>query len=278
MKVLDSKFAKSFIKFATDGAALGWHERNGGNLTYRIPQSELEDIIDDLNFDADFTPIGTDVPSLAGEYFMVTGSGKYFSNIHIDPVDTCGIVEIDARGKNYRTVWGFVNGAKPTSELPTHLMNHEVKKLATDGKNRIIYHCHPMNVIALSCVLPLTDRDFTLALWQNMTECPIVFGDGVGVIPWMVCGGRDIAVASAEKIKKYNVIVWAQHGIFCAGTNFDEVFGLAHTVEKSAEIYVKVASMTGGHKVHQVITNENLKELQSLAKSFGVKISKEFID
>ena len=113
---------------------------------------------------------------------------------------------------------------------------------------------------------------------QNMTECAIVFGDGVGVLPWMVCGGREIAVATAEKIKTYNVMIWAQHGIFCAGNDFDEIFGLAHTVEKSAEIFVKVASMTGGLKKEQVITNENLKDLCSLADSFGVTISKTFLE
>ena len=278
MKVLDSAFAQSFIQFADDGWQQGYHERNGGNLSYRIPAEDIEAVKEDLSFDRDFAPIGTDVPGLAGEYFMVTGSGKYFSNILRAPEDSCCIIEIDGEGKNYRIVWGLCNGGKPTSELPTHLMNHEVKKQVSGGKNRIIYHCHPVNLIAMSCVLPLNDKDFTRALWENMTECAIVFGDGVGVLPWMVCGGREIAVASAEKIKKYNVVVWAQHGLFCAGADFDETFGLAHTVEKSAEIFVKVASMTGGLIKRQVISNDNLKDLQSLAHFFGASISEEFID
>ena len=278
MKVMESAFAQKFVKFADDGWNRGYHERNGGNLSYRIPTADVESVKEDLDFSRSFTDIGTDVPALAGEYFMVTGSGKYFSHILADPEDTCCIIEVDGEGKKYRVVWGLKNGGKPTSELPTHLMNHEVKKLATNGVSRLIYHCHPVNIIAMSCVLPLTDRDFTLALWQNMTECAIVFGDGVGVIPWMVCGGRDIAVETAKKIAKYNVVIWAQHGLFCAGADFDDTFGLAHTVEKSAEIYVKIMSMTGGKAPRQVITNENLKELQGLAEFFGAKISAEFMD
>ena len=278
MKVLDSAFAQSFVKFADDGWQLGYHERNGGNLSYRIPAEDAEAVKEDLDFSRPWLEIGTDVPDLAGEFFMVTGSGKYFSNIIRNPRENCCVIEVDATGKLYRILWGLEGGGKPTSELPTHLMNHEVKKQVTGGKSRLIYHCHPVNVIAMSCAIPLTDRDFTLALWQNMTECPIVFGDGVGVVPWMVCGGRDIAVATAEKIKTYNVVVWAQHGIFCAGTDFDETFGLAHTVEKSAEIYVKVASMMGGKPARQAITNENLKELCSLADFFGVTISPKFMD
>lgn len=278
MKVLDSAFAQGFVKFADDGWQLRYHERNGGNLSYRIPAAEIDSVRDDLDFTCEFMPIGTDVPDLANEFFMVTGSGKYFANVLAHPAENCCIIEIDGEGKNYRIVWGLINGGKPTSELPTHLMNHEVKKNATNGKNRVIYHCHPVNVIALSSVLPLTDKAFTQALWRNMTECPIVFGDGVGVVPWMVCGGREIAVATAEKIKDYNVVIWAQHGIFCAGTDFDETFGLAHTVEKSAEIYVKIASMTGGAVLHQTISNDNMRELQSLATTFGVTISPKFLD
>ena len=34
---------------------------------------------------------------------------------------------------------------------------------------------------------------------------PVVFPDGVGVVPWMVPGGRDIAVATSELMKKYDV-------------------------------------------------------------------------
>ena len=44
MKVLDSKFVKDFIKMADDGYREGWHERNGGNLSYRIRPEEVETI------------------------------------------------------------------------------------------------------------------------------------------------------------------------------------------------------------------------------------------
>ena len=39
---------------------------------------------------------------------------------------------------------------------------------------------------ALTCVLPLTARDFTHALWKSAAERPVVFPEGVGVVPWMV--------------------------------------------------------------------------------------------
>ena len=75
---------------------------------------------------------------LAGEFFLVTGSGKYFRNIAVDPEACLAIIELDDKGVNYRIRWGLVEGGRPTSELPTHLMNHEVKKKLTNGRHRVI--------------------------------------------------------------------------------------------------------------------------------------------
>jgi hypothetical protein len=36
MKILEAEFMKGFIRMANDGWEMGWHERNGGNLSYRI--------------------------------------------------------------------------------------------------------------------------------------------------------------------------------------------------------------------------------------------------
>ena len=35
MRVLDAEFVKDFMRMAGDGWDQGWHERNGGNLSYR---------------------------------------------------------------------------------------------------------------------------------------------------------------------------------------------------------------------------------------------------
>lgn len=270
MNVLDAPFVKGFIRMADDGWRQGWHERNGGNLSYRIRPEEIAAVKGALT-PAEWRPIGTDVPTLAGEYFLVTGSGKFFRNASIAPEDALCIIELDGKGENYRVCWGLVNGGRPTSELPSHLMNHAVKAAATGGAHRVIYHAHPANVIALTFVLPLTDEAFTRELWEMATECPVVFPDGVGVVPWMVPGGRDIAVATSELMRKYDVAIWAHHGMFCSGPDFDTTFGLMHTVEKSAEILVKVLSM-GGKR--QTIRPDDFR---ALARDFGVTLPERFL-
>ena len=257
MKILDSKFMKGFIKMADDGFQQGWHERNGGNLSYRLKNEEVEMIRPRLNAPGEWQP---------------TGSGKYFRNIAVDPEACLAIIELDDKGVNYRIRWGLVEGGRPTSELPTHLMNHEVKKKLTNGKHRVIYHAHTTNTIALTFVLPLEDRVFTRELWESATECPVVFPDGVGVVGWMVPGGREIAVKTAELMKKYDVVIWAHHGMFCSGEDFDLTFGLLHTVEKSAEILVKVMSMAP--RKLQTITPDDFR---AVAKDFHVTLPEEFL-
>lgn len=272
MRILDAEFVQGFIRMANDGWEQGWHERNGGNLSYRIKKEEIKSVAENLKKDREWKAIGTSVPKLAGEYFLVTGSGKFFRNIIIKPEDSIAIIEIDENGENYRICWGLVNGGRPTSELPSHLMNHEVKMLATGGKHRVIYHAHTTNVIALTFVLPLEDKVFTRELWEMATECPVVFPGGVGVVPWIVPGGRDIAVGTSELMKKYDVAIWAHHGMFCSGEDFDITFGLMHTVEKSAEILVKALSVRPDKL--QTITPQNFRDL---AKDFKVTLPEEFL-
>ncbi len=272
MKILDMKFVKGFIKMADDGYKQGWHERNGGNLSYRLMDSEVEAIRPRLNAPGDWTPIGTSVPGLAGEFFMVTGTGKYFRNIIVDPEVCVAIIELDDKGENYRIRWGLVEGGGPTSELPTHLMNHEVKKRVSGGKHRVIYHAHTTNTSALTFVLPLTDEVFTRELWEMATECPVVFPEGVGVVGWMVPGGREIAIATSKLMEKYNVAIWAHHGMFCSGEDFDLTFGLMHTVEKSAEILIKVLSMSPTKL--QTITPDNFRDL---AEGFHITLPERFL-
>ena len=142
MKFLDAEFVQGFIRMADDGWQQGWHERNGGNLSYRVKPEEVE---------------------LVKENFEPK-EFQYFRNVSIKPEDSICMIELDDKGENYRIVWGLVNGGRPTSELPSHLMNLEVKKLQ-DPDYRVVYHAHTTNIIALTFVLPLEDKVFTRMAW-----------------------------------------------------------------------------------------------------------------
>lgn len=270
--ILENHVVDGFVRMCNDGWEQGWHERNGGNLSYRMRPGEVEAVRHYLKEAGEWQDIGTTVPGLAGEYFLVTGSGKFFRNVILEPENNICLIELNEKGDQYRILWGLEKGGRPTSELPSHLMNHEVKKRLSGGKHRVIYHAHTTNVIALTFVLPLKDEIFTRELWEMATECPVVFPDGIGVVPWMVPGGREIAVATSELMKKYDVAIWAHHGMFVSGEDFDLTFGLMHTVEKAAEILVKMLSMRPDKL--QTIQPE---EFRALAKEFQVTLPEKFL-
>lgn len=267
--ITEAAFMQGFMNLCDQSYNKGWNERNGGNVSYRIPSNEIRPLAAFLNEDSEYKPVGISAENLGGEYFLITGSGKFFMNVKKNPFDNICIIKIDDKGENYKIVWGLEKGGRPTSELPTHLLNHSVKKESTKGSHRLIMHSHPANTIALTFLLPLDSKVFTREIWEMMTECPIVFPEGIGVVDWMIPGGEEIAHASAKLIKKHDVIIWAHHGIFCSGEDFDLTFGLMETVEKSAEILIKVLSC-GGKR--QKISRD---EILSLSKPFGVSIDKD---
>lgn len=276
MKLTDLSFVQDFIALTADAFEKDWHERNGGNLSYRIRTEEMDFVRVQfpmaLKSTEQWTPTGVSVPNLAKECFLVTGSGKFMQNVREAPEENLAIAQIDESGENYSVIWGLEKGGRPTSEFPTHLMNHAIKKRTTDNRHRVIYHAHPVDTIALTFVLPLSSRTFTREIWSMITECPVIFPEGIGVLPWMIPGGREIAEATGKLMEEFNVVIWAHHGVFCSGATFDEAFGLMDTIEKAAEIAVKVMSM-GGKKNY--ITTKNLKDL---AREFNITLNPEMLD
>ena len=271
MKVTDSEFLKNFTATCESSYQKGWNEANGGNMSYRIPIEEINDVWDDFNLDRPWTSIGVTVSNLAGEYFLVTGSGKYFKNTQKAPAENVCLIEINDTGTMYRIVWGLKNGGRPTSELPTHLLGHSVK-LATGSENRVILHNHPVHLIALTFVLPLNDRDFTRELWDMMPECPVVIPRGIGVLEFMLTGSIDIAIASAEKLRLYDAVVWAGHGIFCSAKTFDSAFGMVDTIEKASTALSLVLSM-GGKK-----WRPSREQTMLLKSEYGFDVNESFFD
>ena len=270
--ILELECIQGFIRLCTDGFNQGWHERNGGNLTYRMKEEEVEQAKPYFNAPREWNDMGVQAEQLGGSYFITTGSGKYMRNVALQPEKNIGIVEINAEGNAWRIVWGLEDNARPTSEFPSHFLNHSVRASVTNGNDRVIYHCHPANLIALTFILPLNDRTFSRVLWESMTECPVIFPEGVGVVPWMVPGSADIAKATSELMKKYQAAVWTHHGLFVTGPDFDTAFGLAHTIEKSAEIYIKILST--GKDVLQTITDDDLR---AIGTDFHVTINEDFL-
>lgn len=255
--IFEAPFVKEMCEATANMYRLGWDERNGGNISYLLDESLVSEYLD-LNNVIRTIPTGFDASALIGKIFIVTGTGKYFKNVEKDPEHNLGIVRIAKDGTTAELLWGYSDGGKFTSEFPAHMMSH-ISRLAVDPEHRIVMHTHPTYTIAMNAVCSIDEKDFTHKLWQSNTEAVVVFPDGVGVLPCMVCGTNEIGIATAEKMKSFRLVVWTNHGIYGTGKNMDEAFGLIETVEKTAQIYM----LALGHTVN-VIPDQIIKDLAKL--------------
>ncbi len=266
--IFEAPFVREMEKTTANMYRLGWDERNGGNVSYLLDEKEVAEYLD-LNRVIRTIPTGFDAKPLIGKIFIVTGTGKYFKNVESDPETNLGIVRIGKDGTTAELLWGYKDGGRFTSEFPAHMMSH-MARLAVDPQHRIVMHTHPTYTIAMNAVCPLDEKDFTKRLWKSNTEAVVVFPDGVGVLPCMICGTNEIGEATAAKMKDFRLVVWTNHGIYGTGKTMDEAFGLIETVEKTAQIYM----LTLGHVVNE-IPDEVIK---GLAKLWNLKMLPGVLD
>ena len=267
--ILTAPWLTELVRTCTNMYAHGWDERNGGNISILLDGAEAAEYLDGRAVERRI-PTGFSAPALDGKRFLVTGTGKYFKNVRYDPAANLGVVRLAGGGETAELLWGFTDGGSFTSELPAHMMSHAAR-LSVDPAHRVVMHCHPNNLLAMTYVHDLDERAFTRTLWQMETECVMVFPEGVNVLPWMVCGTNEIGEATAEKMKTARLVVWAQHGIYGAGRDLDETFGLIETAEKAAEVYLKIAHLPW----KQTLTDGDLRRI---AQRFGVTPREGWLD
>lgn len=260
-RILECPSIGQYLSIIDNMYRLGWDERNGGNVSMLLSPEEVETYVPKETIREIPLPIVAD-EIVRRRTFAITRTGGYFRNTKGDPRKNIGVITISGDGKIAHLHWGFEDNGSFTSEVYAHLMCHATR-LKVNPKNRVVMHTHPTNLLTLTHLVKLDEKELTLALWRTMTESIVVFPEGVGVLPWMLCGTNEIGVATAEKMKEYRVVVWSLHGVYGSGETIDEAFGLIETVEKAAQIMMGEL----GHKIVNDIDDEGLK---AIADHFGL--------
>ena len=268
-KFIDSKFVNEVAEITSNMYRQGWDERNGGNISYLIDEEFVRQYFPTDKFLREI-PLGFKADEIVrNKYFLVTGTGKYFKNVIKNPAVNLGLVKISDDGNKAHLLWGYKDGGKFTSEFPAHLMSHAAR-LKVDPANRVIMHTHPTYTICMGACIDTDDVVFTRKLWKSNTEAVVVFPEGIGVLPCMICGTNEIGIATAKKMEDYRLVSWTNHGIYGAGRDIDEAFGLIETVEKTAQIYM----LTLGHLKNEIPDEVVL----GLAKLWNLKMKPGVIE
>ncbi|WP_269073948.1 rhamnulose-1-phosphate aldolase [Agrilactobacillus fermenti] len=267
---VNSPYVTEMRKITNELYRHGWDERNGGNVSYRLTEAEVS-AYSDVHQVLRNIPIDFDASALKGTYFLVTGTGRYFKNVIDFPERDTGLVKISDDGHSADLLWGFNDGGQPTSEFPSHLMTH-IQRLKQDPNQRVVMHCHPTNLIAMSFTVPQDEKTFSRILWKMQAESIVVFPEGLGILPYMTPGTNEIGQATADKMADFRVVMWPHHGIFAAGDSIDETYGLIETVEKAAQIYTTIQAQGG-----ECLAEISDADLVKLAKRFDLTPNPEFM-
>lgn len=264
-----------FTRLCVDACSCGWHEANGGNLSYRLDEADAAELESLLHPEDTWHALKRPAPELAGERFLMSASGAYLSNVAYDAPRCCGVIELDSAGAAWRCCWGFEGEARPSSEFETHLAAYATALRAGDGADRVVYHAHCPHVITLSTLIEPDTRAWTRVLWRCMTEGIIVFPQGVGVVPWMVPGSPELALATCELMARHAACVWTQHGVMARAGSFDEAFGIIETIEKSAGIYLQARAANGGADPRYLVSDE---QLRAICARYDLQPNEDFLE
>ena len=92
-------FVKSFVRLCDDGWRQSWHERNGGNASYRMA---FEDVQGCKSFFYDtpssWVQLASPLANLGGEFFLVTAAGSHMRNISLDPAGSTPVSATTSEG------------------------------------------------------------------------------------------------------------------------------------------------------------------------------------
>ena len=268
-------FVRSFVRMCDDGWHAGYHESNGGNASLWLTVGEVEQMRP-LFYDTpgSWVAFSQPTPSMAGEYLIVTGSGKHLRNVATDTISNIGVVQVNSTGESWRVVWGLRNGGLPTSELAAHVASFAAMR--ADGREgvRVLYHAHPSAVVALTKLFSGDWRDLTLLLWSAHSEGIVAFPRGVYFVPFATPGTAELARLTAGGMALCDACVWQHHGVFASGCDCDAAFGVVAAIDKAADVHLKALAANGGIEPPYTISKA---DLLAITKAYGLAIHDEVL-
>jgi rhamnulose-1-phosphate aldolase len=244
----------------------GWAERNAGNISVNITQSFQAEISDYSAFHFYTLPIP--FPKLAGNYFIVTGTGKRMRDLARKPFKNSLILKLNEQANGYWIISQKVDEVEnymPTSELNTHLGIHQMIA-ERESCEKVVIHAHVHELVSLTHSKEFCDPNvINKLLWSMHPETMIFVPKGVGFVPYQLPGSVEIAEATLKALQNHDVALWEKHGVFAIGKTVAETFDVIDILAKSANIYFMCCS---ANIKPGFLTDEQLVELKKLGANF----------
>ena len=214
----------------------GWAERNAGNISVKLEnQPEQSTFI----FGQDESiKLHHPVPECTGSYFLITAAESRMRDIADMPENGLVLLQINNNGTSYNNLKNSNSGNGPSSELPVHLLIHQLIAQRKSAE-RVIIHSHVSELIALSHAPQLkTKEQINRIIWGMHPETLTYLPEGIGYIPYELPGSLSIARKTVSEFKMHRIVLWEKHGVFAIGNDLAETFDLIDLVSKSVKIWL----------------------------------------
>lgn len=240
----------------------GWAERNGGNITVNITEF-VDDEIRQMPAIAPRMEIGMTLPHLRGTYFYAKGTQKRMRDLARWPMQNGSIIRICDDCASYEIIAD--EAVRPTSELPSHLslQNYLIE---TGSRYKATLHTHPIELVAMSHIRRFLEPGvMTKTLWSMIPETLAFAPLGIGIVPYKLPGSVELAEATLEQIKSFDVVLWEKHGVCAVGQDIMDAFDQVDVLNKAANIYMyaKTIGQTVGEEP-EGMTDEAMKDVQDV--------------
>jgi|WetSurMetagenome_2_1015567.scaffolds.fasta_scaffold80656_4 rhamnulose-1-phosphate aldolase len=225
-------YASDIAMVANELARRGWAEANAGNISVRLGA---------------WPGVST---------LLVKRANTRMRDLACNPSDGLCVLRFGAGDRSYTVV---PKGAKPSSELPTHVAVHDTLARLRH-KDRVLVHTHPTALISLTHRFP-NPKQLIRLLLSTSTEAPILLQDRLAVIPFLPPGSSSLGRATAEAIEQSSAVIWPGHGVVAVGPTAAAALDLIELTEKAAQIALNLGSDVGLSPAQQ----------KSVRKAFGLE-------
>lgn len=218
-----------------------WAERNGGNIVVNLSGC-VDDGMRAMPAVSGPVPIGMTLPDITGCWFYAKGTGKRMRDLARAPMDNGAIIRVLPDGAHYEIVAD--KPVAPTSELPSHLAIHNWLLQSGNSEYKASLHTHPVELVAMSHSPRWQDEKALTTTLKSMIPETLAFAPlALGVVPYAMPSSLELARATLDKIRDYNVVLWEKHGTLAIGTDILDAFDQTDVLNKSACIYMSAKAM-----------------------------------
>lgn len=243
----------------------GWAERNASNISVNVTEIFQQEISEYSSFP--FYALPMSYPKLAGNYFIVTATGKRMRDLAQKPLKNILLIKLNEDAGGFWIISHKIEGEnpKPTSELSTHIGIHQM--IAERGSaEKVVMHTHAHELVTLTHSKEFCDQEaLNKTLWSMHPETIIFVPKGVGFVPYILPGSVALAAETLNALKDHDVALWEKHGVVAIGSTVADTFDVIDILAKSARIFFLCHS---AKIIPDSFTAGQLAELRKLSENF----------